>query len=104
MSPENYALDPEALKAFCAKWKITRLAVFGSMVRGEAKPGSDLDVLVDFAPDAPWTLFDHMDMEEELEVLAGRKVDLVSRKGLMRSQNWMRRESILAEQEPVYVA
>lgn len=104
MSPEKFNMDPIALKAFCVKWKVERLCVFGSVLRGEARPDSDLDVLVDYSAGAAWTLFDHQVMEDELTVLAGRKVDLVSRKGLLRSANVLRKEGILSSAEEVYAA
>ncbi len=104
MSPQQYNLDESQLKFFCAKWKISRLAVFGSVVRGEARRSSDLDVLVDFSADARWSLFDHQHMEDELAVLAGRKVDLVSRRGLMASRNELRKQAILESSELVYAA
>jgi predicted nucleotidyltransferase len=104
MSPQQYNLDESQLKAFCVKWKISRMAVFGSVVRGEARQDSDLDVLADFAADAKWSLFDHQHMEDELAILAGRKVDLVSRRGLLASRNELRKKSILESSELVYAA
>jgi hypothetical protein len=63
-----------------------------------------LDLLVSFAPDADWSLLDHMAMEEELVGVLQRKVDLVSRRATERSSNWIRRQAILDTAEPYFVA
>jgi uncharacterized protein len=89
---------------FCQRWKITEFALFGSVLREDFHSESDIDVLVTFAPDAAWTLFDHVEMQDELSVLFGRKVDLVSRRGIERSQNDRRRRAILESARPLYVA
>src|SRR3972149_2921826 len=80
---------------FCRRWKITELAVFGSVLREDFRPDSDVDVLVTFAPEAKWSLFDHVDMEDELARILGRPVDLVSRRGIEKSRNPFRRRAIL---------
>jgi predicted nucleotidyltransferase len=96
-------LDREKIAEFCQRWKITELALFGSVLREDFRSDSDVDVLATFAPDAQWSLFDHVDIEEELSVLVGRKVDLVSRRAIERSANWIRRKAILETAEPYYV-
>lgn len=96
-------LPTEDLSAFCRRWRIARLEVFGSALRDDFRPDSDVDFLVTFAPDASWSLLDLDEMEEDLARLIGRKVDLVSRRGVERSQNWLRRRAILGSAEPVYV-
>ena len=63
-----------------------------------------MDVLVSFAPDADWSLLDHMAIEEELAGILGRKVDLVSRRAIERSANRIRRQAILNSAEVVYAA
>ncbi len=97
-------LDPERLAVFCRAWKVQELALFGSGLRGTLQPGSDLDFLVTFHPEARWSLLDHVRMERELAELVGREVDLVSRRGIERSANWIRRKAILEEARPVYAA
>jgi len=94
----------EKIAEFCDRWKITELALFGSVLRDDFRPDSDVDVLVTFAPEAEWSLFDHVTMEEELSSILNRKVDLVSRRGIERSRNWIRRKAILEAAEPFYVA
>jgi uncharacterized protein len=90
------------LKAFCTKWGVSRLALFGSAVRGQVTPKSDLDFLVDFDSKARPTLFAFVEMQDELADLFGRDVDLVSRRGLARSRNERRRNRIFQEAEVVY--
>ncbi len=63
-----------------------------------------MDVLVVFAPEASWSLFDHVAMEEELSGILGRKVDLVSRRAIERSSNWIRRKAILESARTYYAA
>ena len=100
----NVAIPQEPIAEFCQRWQITEFALFGSVLRGNFHAHSDIDVLVTFAPDAAWTLFDHVDMQDELSLLFGRKVDLVSRRGIERSQNYRRRQAILESAMPIYVA
>lgn len=95
-------IPAEALAEFCRRWKIKELALFGSAMRGDLRSDSDIDILVTFAPDADWSLFDHFHMENELVKLLGREVDLVSRKALEESPNWIRRRSILESAETIY--
>ena len=98
------AADPERLATFCGKWKVAQLALFGSVLREDFGPESDVDVLVSFRPDADWTLFDMVYMRDELRAIFGREVHLVSRQGLEASRNWFRYQAILASAEPLYAA
>ena len=88
-------LQPEVLTHWCRRWKVRELAVFGSLLRPDFDATSDIDLLVTFDADAAWSLLDHERMEQELSDAIGRKVDLVSRTGLERSANWIRRRDIL---------
>jgi uncharacterized protein len=97
-------IDHDKITAFCQRWKITEFALFGSVLRDDFRPDSDVDILATFATDADWSLFDHVDMEEELSAMLGRKVDVVSRRAIERSENWIRREAILSTAESIYVA
>jgi len=97
-------IDRDTIADFCRRWKISELALFGSVLRDDFRLDSDVDVLVTFAPEADWSLFDHVDMQEELSGILGRKVDLVSRRAIERSANWIRRRAILNTAEPYYVA
>ena len=98
------SLKREEIAAFCQRWQVTELAFFGSVLRDDFRPESDVDVLVTFVPGVEWSLFDHIAMEEELSALLGRKVDLVSRRVIELSSNWMRRKTILETAEPFYDA
>jgi uncharacterized protein len=89
---------------FCRRWKIAELALFGSVLRDDFRPDSDVDVLVTFAADAQWSLFDHVDMEDELKEILGRPVDLVNRRGIERSRNPFRRKAILESARVVHAA
>lgn len=100
----NIHFPQEAIEAFCRRWRITELAVFGSALRDDFRPDSDIDLLVQFSPDARWTLLDFVRMQDELSAILGRRVDLVSRKGIERSKNARRRKSILDSAEVIYVA
>jgi hypothetical protein len=97
-------IDREKLETFCRKWKITELALFGSVLRDDFRPDSDVDVLVTFAPDADVSLWDVLDAEEELKQMLGRDVDLVLRTTVERSRNYIRRRNILSSARPFYVA
>jgi predicted nucleotidyltransferase len=96
-------IPKEKIEDFCRKWKIVELSLFGSVLRDDFRPNSDVDFLVTFSPDAEWSLLDHMSMEEELSAIFGRKVDLVSRRAIERSQNYIRRKVILETAQPYYV-
>lgn len=89
------ALHGARLADWRQRWKVRGLAVFGSLLRSDFGPSSDVDLLVTFEPDARWSLIDHVRMEQELADIVGRKVDLVSRAGLEQSANWIRRDLIL---------
>ncbi|MBF0109455.1 MAG: nucleotidyltransferase domain-containing protein [Magnetococcales bacterium] len=91
-----------SIRAFCERWKITEFSLFGSVLRKEFSGSSDVDILVSFADDTHWTLFDFADMRDELKGMFGREVDLVSRRGIESSRNFHRRQAILESAERVY--
>ncbi|MFZ2896209.1 MAG: nucleotidyltransferase family protein [Saprospiraceae bacterium] len=94
----------ERISEFCKKWKVKEFALFGSVLRDDFKPDSDIDVLVDFEQDSGRTLFDLVDMIDELKNIFGRDVDLLTRKAVERSRNYIRRKEILSSAEVVYVS
>lgn len=100
---QNLEIPDDALAAFCRRWKVTELALFGSVLRGDFRPDSDVDVLVTFDPKARWTLFEMVDMQDDLARMLGRRVDLVSRRGVESSRNYLRRKAILSSAETIYV-
>jgi len=101
MSP-RIPLDREKLADFCRRWQVTESALFGSVLRDDFGPDSDVDVLVTFAPEAHRTLFDLFDMEEELGAILGREVDLVSRRAIESSRNYLRRRGILSSAQVIH--
>lgn len=103
MSP-RVLIPEEKIKAFCRQWKIKEIALFGSVLRDDFNPASDVDVLVSWFPDAAWGLFSVSEMQEELSQILGRKVDLVSRTSIENSRNWIRKRHILENAETVYAA
>ena len=95
----------EQITAFCTKWRIKELALFGSFLRDDFCPEtSDIDVLVTFAPDYRWTFDDAMQMQDELETLFGRKVDIMSKQSIEQSINWIRKQEILNSAQVIYVS
>ena len=96
------AIPSDGIAAFCKRWQVAELALFGSVLRDDFGPDSDIDVLVAFREGARHTLFDMVRMEEELEALFGREVDLVSRRGIEQSRNHLRRTAILDTAETIH--
>ena len=90
------------LKGFCQRWQIAELAVFGSILRDDFNDKSDIDFLVTFSPLAQWGLFEHAQMQQELQTLLNRDVDLVSKRAIERSKNWIRRQNILSTAKVIY--
>lgn len=92
----------DEIRAFCAKWKIVELSLFGSVLREDFGDDSDVDVLVVFGPDETWDYFDWPDMMDELSAMfGGRKIDLVERKTV---RNPFLREHIMSRRRVVYAA
>jgi predicted nucleotidyltransferase len=94
-------LPHKKIEDFCIRWKISEMALFGSVLSEEFRPESDIDVLVTFTPDSEWGLFEFVDMIDELKSIFGRKVDLVEKDSL---RNPFRREAILSSNEVIYAA
>jgi len=99
MALANLDLSPDKLEVFCRKWRVQELSLFGSVLRDDFGPDSDVDVLVSFAEDAPWSLWDFTIMRDELSAVVGRPVDLVEREGL---RNPFRRHTILETRKVIY--
>lgn len=88
----------------CRRWKISKLALFGSVLRDDFRPDSDIDLLVSFRPGAKISLFDLVRMQNELKEIFGREVDLVERRAIEKSENYIRRKSILSNTKVIYAA
>lgn len=104
MIQEQLEIPQDQIAEFCRRWEIIELALFGSVLRNDFRPDSDVDVMVIFAENTHWSLFDLVKMQEELKTILGREVDLVERQAVERSENYIRRRHILQSVEPVYVA
>ena len=100
----HIAISQDRLAAFCARWRVTEVALFGSVLRDDFGPDSDVDVLVRFEPDARHTLLDLAEMENELTRALGRKADLVARDAVEGSPNYIRRRAILRSAQTIYAA
>jgi predicted nucleotidyltransferase len=94
----------EQIAVFCQNWKISEFSLFGSVLRDDFRPDSDVDVLVTFAEDAKWSLRSLVRMENELSEIFGRKVDLTEKLSVERSQNYIRKQHILSNTHHVYAA
>jgi uncharacterized protein len=104
MTSVTLAVPDEILAAFCQHWQIRELALFGSALRDDFRADSDIDLLVTFADGASWGLLAHVQMQQELEALLQRPVDLISRRALEESPNWLRRHAILDTARVLYAA
>jgi hypothetical protein len=104
MTPMDLGISPERIAEFCRRWKIGRLAVFGSALRGKLRADSDIDLLATFASDADWSMFDHYRMEDELVAILGREVDLVSKEAIEENPNPIFRREILGSAREIYAA
>jgi len=103
MKVKNIEIPNDKIAEFCQRWKITEFALFGSVLRDDFRPdSSDVDILVTFDPNSHTTLFDMVDMKEELEEIFARKVDLLSKRGIERSSNYLRRREILSSAVVIY--
>jgi predicted nucleotidyltransferase len=104
MTPRDLGIEADRIADFCRRWKIDRLAVFGSALREELRPDSDIDLLVTFSSDADWTMFDHFTMEEELSRILGREVDLINVRAIEENPNPITRHEILDSARQIYAA
>lgn len=93
----------QKLAAFCRKYHIRKLAFFGSVLREDFKPTSDVDVMVEFEKGYTPGL-DYFAMPEELKKILGREVDLLTYQGVQTSRNPIRRKAILDSAKVYYVA
>ena len=97
-------IPSERIASFCERWQVAELALFGSVLRDDFGPDSDIDVLATFREEARHSLFDLVRMERELGSILERDVDLVERADIERSPNYLRRRAILESPETIYAA
>jgi predicted nucleotidyltransferase len=103
LSSLRVPLPMTQIGSFCRRWSIARLEVFGSALRDDFRPDSDVDLLATYAPEARWSLLDRVRMKLELEAILGRDVDLLNRRALEKARTHSRAAAILAQTEPLYV-
>ena len=104
MSKQKISIPRKKIVDFCQRWKVVEFSLFGSALREDFRSDSDIDVLVTFAPNTHVSLFDLVDMEDELKNVFGRKVDFVEKESILHSENYIRRKNILENTKVVYAA
>lgn len=102
MKLKNLEISLENIKAFCDRWQVIEFALFGSVLRDDFCPDSDIDVMVQFDPNAHPTFLSLEQMEAELKSIFYRKVDLITRQGIETSRNYLRRQEILSSAQVIY--
>jgi len=96
--------DPKEIEAFCTRWKVRELCLFGSVLRDDFRPDSDVDVLISIPPESSPSWSEWIEMEDELRGIFNNKVDLVSKSAVEKSENPYRKRHILSHLERLYVA
>ncbi|XFA72831.1 nucleotidyltransferase domain-containing protein [Thermosynechococcaceae cyanobacterium Okahandja] len=101
---ERLNLTPEKLADFCKQHHILELSLFGSILRNDFRADSDIDMLVVFDRSANphLSLMDLVGMEYQLEDLVGREVNLIEKRSIVDSDNWIRRQNILSTAQVIY--
>ncbi len=102
MTAHGIDLASEAIRDFRAKWKTEELSVFGSILRDDIRPDSDIDFPADYEADAEWDLFDDMHVQDEFAAILGREVDVLDLEGVASSDNRFLKKGILSTAERVY--
>jgi hypothetical protein len=101
MNPERITVPQEQIIAFCRKWNVVEFALFGSVLRDDFGPNSDIDVLLTFAPGSGITFDNRVEIQDELQALFGRKVDVVEKQAI---RNPFRQQAILSTKKVLYAA
>jgi hypothetical protein len=97
---QRFPISQDRLADFCRRWRISELSLFGSALREDFRPDSDVDLLVSFAPGVSWGFDEYLTMKGELEALLGRTVDLVERRLVETSENYIRLTAALERLVP----
>ena len=95
-------LPMEKIAEFCHKWQVIEFALFGSILRDDFRPDSDIDVMVEFHPEAHPTFSTLDQMEAELKTIFDRDIDLITRQGIKTGRNYLRRHEILSSAQVIY--
>ena len=104
MNKKRFTIPRKKVAEFCKRWNVSEFSIFGSALSVDFRPESDVDVLVSFAPGINVTLFDMVHMQDELKHIFKRDVDLISKRGLETSRNYLRRKAILESARVIHVA
>lgn len=104
MDNKRFTIPHKKIADFCKRWNVSEFAIFGSALRADFRPDSDVDVLVSFAPEVKVSLFDMVLMQDELKLIFKRDVDLISKRGLENSRNYLRKKAILESAQVIHVA
>jgi hypothetical protein len=99
MAQPKINIPKDKIEDFCRRWKIREFALFGSVLRDDFRPDSDVDVLLVFEPDGGITFNNRVEMQDELTAIFSREVDLVEQDAI---RNPFRRHEILTTKEVVY--
>lgn len=99
---EKVNVPVEKIEEFCRRWGILEFSLFGSILSERFSPESDVDVLVQFAPNMRYTFHDLLEMQDELELLFGRSVDLIDKRAIQESPNYLRRREIFGSAQVIY--
>ena len=102
MKIKNIDVPLEKIKAFCTDWQVIEFALFGSVLRDDFRPDSDIDVMVKFDVNAHPSFLDLEEMEMDLKTIFNREVDLITRQGIENSLNYLRRQEILSSAQILY--
>lgn len=95
-------LSSQDVATFCQQWGITKMALFGSILRDDFRADSDIDLLITFAPDARQGLLTLAKIKHELESRLQRPIDLVPEASIQMSDNWIRQRDILSTAQTIY--
>ena len=98
----HLGLSGQEIATFCQHWGITKMALFGSILRDDFRADSDIDLLLTFAPNARQGLLTLAKIKHELELRLNRPVDLVSEAAIQTSENWIRQQEILSSAQTIY--
>jgi predicted nucleotidyltransferase len=104
MSTTAIDIPIEQIAEICERFHDVDFSLLGSVLRDDFRADSDIDVLVTFHPEARTSLFDLVDLQEELKALFGREVDVITRPGIEQSENYIRKSAILGSAQQIYVA
>lgn len=99
---EKLNLSTKEINDFCFENQIQELSLFGSVLRDDFNINSDLDFLVVFEPQIKLSLMDLVRIQYQLEDITKRKVDLIEKRSILHSHNWIRRQNILNSSQIIY--